>query len=66
MASMLRAVFSLEEAWVDGTVDLMDCSLIASTCSCSSHCVNLFFHIEFKHQTDIFINRYTMSVGWVM
>lgn len=56
----------MQVAWVDGTVDLMDASLIASTCSSSSHCINLYFHLECKHQMGIFINKHTVSVGWVM
>lgn len=56
-------VKSLIVAWVDGTVDLMDCSPTARTCSCSACCANLFFYLELKHQMDIFMNKYTVSVG---
>lgn len=63
-ASMLRVAFSLESSL--GTADLMDCSLIATTCSSSSHSINLYFHLELKHQMKIFINKCTVSVGWVL
>jgi len=49
-------LFPSKVASVDGTVDLIDGSSIASACS-ASRCDDLFFHLKLKRQPDVVVSK---------